>query len=747
MSEVNTTKLKLIRDEVLKLGNVKNFFIRPNIPADKVGRAIENYCRSNTVPGDVEALFDDTVSGSAKDGFIITADSLLMHGASSGPKFFSFNDIQSVKLIDKNIFINGEIGMGIDLLFAKDCSRVSQLIIKIAEISNNEQRNELDSLVGNTASMANGERFSFSEGFWQGEVTPHIDGPGEPASPSSTHIGPDSNSTDESIARKSSVTSRYGEGTIAERSYPISLVMDDAEISVVDSKVEQMLDWSKSRQAEAEQLILDSTRLLACTGDRMDRLSNQGFFKRCWSRFSGDAAALERANTADLIQIQKIGLRYINMISEQQILMAHSLLSLQNNLLTLAVKEEETRGIITLLAQRTLDRFENLESRTDHLEISSNLHGWLLGLDEREYDTRIPSENMRLFQIINDFYHIKNDFWNFNDLMFLRKSLRIVKLDPKRKISINTFIERLVDDIYTQENGFNRFNLMLNHHKPETIENFSLFSVNQISSPVFLTIHGINYHYNDRLNVVETLSDDMSISQNEALKRLIRKSIKDLNVDLDYEFSLAETAIEILGCLRLSNLLSQSTNEYKDKEDIKINYDFQSDNDSQLNNDSETDDDLESSISDLSNSLDELANMMKEFSNQKPDIETIIEKHRKNSKILTDLYFRPDIPLKKLLNAISKYGGDTSPEDVIMLYDNTLWGGAREGLFCTENTIFIHENLEVPCSFDFWMIDTIKAKNSDVIIDDRKCLHVLGDSANAWAIAEFLRDIFHIVKD
>jgi TPR repeat protein len=351
----------------------------------------------------------------------------------------------------------------------------------------------------------------------------------------------------------------------------MSLAMTDKEITVIDNKVEQMLDWAKTRQVEAEQLTLDSARLLSCTGDRMDQLSNQGFFRRCWSRFSGEAAGMERATTADLVQTQKIALRFINMVSEQQIIMAHTMLSLKNNLLTLAVKEEETRNIVALLAQRTLERFEKLEKRVDQLEISSNLQGWLLGLEERDYDERIPTENMRLFQVINDFYTIKNDSWNYNDMMFMRKALRTVKLDPKKKLSLNNFIDKLVDEIYTQNIGFNKFNEFITFHQPLEIDDYSLFAINEISSPIFVSIHGLNRQYKDRLDVVEILSDQMNISIHEALKILLRKSIENLNVNLNYEYPLAEAAVEILGCLRLaSNLFTNTPEIYHDSVAINL---------------------------------------------------------------------------------------------------------------------------------------------------------------------------------
>jgi hypothetical protein len=350
----------------------------------------------------------------------------------------------------------------------------------------------------------------------------------------------------------------------------MSLAMTDKETTAIDSKVEQMLDWAKSRQAEAEQLSLDSARLLSCTGERLDRLVNQGFFKRCWSRFSGEAGTIERANTTDLVQIQKTALRFINMVGEQQVLMAHSMLTLKNNLLTLAVKEEETRHIIANLALRTLERFEKLEKRVDQLEVSTNLQGWLLGLEERDYDERIPTENMRLFQVINDFYAIKNDCWNYNDLMFMRKALRTVKLEPKRKMSLNVFIENLVDEIYMQDIGFDKFNEFIMYHKPIELNDYSLFAINEISSPLFVSIHGLNNNYKDRLDVVETLIEQMSIPIDKALKILLRKNIENLNVNINYEFPLAEAAIEILGCLRLTAHLTNYSHSITEQPNLPI---------------------------------------------------------------------------------------------------------------------------------------------------------------------------------
>lgn len=337
-----------------------------------------------------------------------------------------------------------------------------------------------------------------------------------------------------------------------------NLAMTQSEEKSIDSKVEQMMDWAQSRQIEAEQLALDSARLMACTTDRLDRLSKQGFYKRCWSRFNGDANAMERANVNDVIQMQKMAFRYVNMLQEQQLLMAHSLLSLKNNLNSLAVREEETRNLIALLAQRTLERFEQLEGRVGKLETSSNLHDWLFTLEERDYEEKIPTDYMRLLRIINDFYEIKNDNWNNNDLMFMRKAIRTVGLNPKEKVSINTLINKLADEIQSNQVGFDTYDKAITLFAPDGMSNYSQFAIDNVSSPVFATLHGLNTHYRDKMDAVEALQDSLSISTSEALKTLLRNGIKSMNVNLDYEFPLAETAIEILGCLRLSNYIYQS---------------------------------------------------------------------------------------------------------------------------------------------------------------------------------------------
>ncbi len=59
------------------------------------------------------------------------------------------------------------------------------------------------------------------------------------------------------------------------------------------------------------------------------------------------------------------------------------------------------------------------------------------------------------------------------------------------------------------------------------------------------------------------------------------------------------------------------------------------------------------------------------------------------------LFVAPDIPFKKLHNAIEDYAPKVHRRDVVALYDGTLMGSAKDGaLFLADRVIFQNNNLE-----------------------------------------------------
>ena len=339
--------------------------------------------------------------------------------------------------------------------------------------------------------------------------------------------------------------------------------MTEAETREIDSVVEQMINNLQRNQALTEQMALDSVRLLSCTEDNYKKLQNQGFFKRCWSRMSGAAGKLERENTHSLIEMQKIGYRYINMLQQNQLLAAHSILTLKNNLNALAVKDVETQKLIADLANATNERFLALERRLDECETNANLHGWLLTLEERELDTLYPTPHIRMLEVINQFYQNKSDNWNNNDLLFMKKALRTVGIDPKQIYSIKDFISSLMKEIIS-EKQFNLYEEELNRY---TGSDNSQFIIEEISSPIFATMHSVKSQYEDRMESVNALIeiDALKISPLDAITKILYKKIEGLNVNIEYASPLAESAIEILGSMRLANLLEKEKTEEKEE--------------------------------------------------------------------------------------------------------------------------------------------------------------------------------------
>ncbi|WP_404343040.1 hypothetical protein [Vreelandella venusta] len=54
------------------------------------------------------------------------------------------------------------------------------------------------------------------------------------------------------------------------------------------------------------------------------------------------------------------------------------------------------------------------------------------------------------------------------------------------------------------------------------------------------------------------------------------------------------------------------------------------------------------------------------------------------------VFVKPKIPAKKLLNALS-YAPGVNPDDVLILVDDTVFGGAKDGFLVTQEAIFCHE--------------------------------------------------------
>lgn len=392
-----------------------------------------------------------------------------------------------------------------------------------------------------------------------------------------------------------------------------------------DAQFDELMAWAERHTVEAQQLAMDSTRLLGCTGDRLQELQDQGFFKRCVRRLSGKTGEMERANMNDLISLQKNAFKYIDILQERQALQAQTMLVIKNNLNLLTnevtnirsdlnkafdeigknrelinetinevnknremiyknrqyiietakatientrmiykIGEQtqkntqeiiETRIMVAELAKRINARFNNIESRTADLEISNSLQGWLLGLEERRYEDRYPPTIFRLLRVINDFYSIKNNNLNINDILFMKKAIRIIGLDPNMMWSLRDFIDNLVDEILLHDPEILQYSDLLDECAQYGITNYSEFVFKKISSPIFETLHTLKLKYIDRDNLIYQIQESINITRREALKKILFSDISKLNINLDTKLSIGDMAIEILTCMYLAEAL------------------------------------------------------------------------------------------------------------------------------------------------------------------------------------------------
>lgn len=330
-----------------------------------------------------------------------------------------------------------------------------------------------------------------------------------------------------------------------------------SECGAIDATLEGKLAWAKAGKAEAEQLALDASRLLCCTENRLEEYAGQGFFKRCWFTLSGKTGALERANQADLVGMQKHAWRYINLLQERDLMLAHSMITVKNNLMTLAVDKDDMKQEITRLADKVYDRFIALDERIKDIEVSQNIHAWLLTIEAKDYDEKYP-DNIRLLRVISDFYTLKPNAWTVTELQYLRKAIKDVGLSPKKKINISSFVNGIIGEI--DASGYQTFSNIMSSGEVSDLD--SEFIMDNISAPAFSSLHQIKDHYTSSSRVIRSLQKKLEISHAEAIQHVLADFIEEAGIDTSQEVPLHDLATELLSCLSLACRLSgANTNE------------------------------------------------------------------------------------------------------------------------------------------------------------------------------------------
>lgn len=104
-------------------------------------------------------------------------------------------------------------------------------------------------------------------------------------------------------------------------------------------------------------------------------------------------------------------------------------------------------------------------------------------------------------------------------------------------------------------------------------------------------------------------------------------------------------------------------------------------------------------------------------------------------------YFAPKIPVKKLSGALESYGQGIDPEDVLVVIDTTVFGGAREGMLLTESGIRTKDLASSPTRWKWQDVRQIEISGSDLYINARKTADCM------MAESKELKPLFFVVQE
>lgn len=344
------------------------------------------------------------------------------------------------------------------------------------------------------------------------------------------------------------------------------------ELAQIDQQLDPLLALAGTQVEKTQQLALDATRLLSCTEGRFREYQSKGFFRRCWYTLSGKTGALKRATLSDLVEMQKISWRYLNLLQERDLMLAHSIITVRNNLLTLAVQEEETQKAITQMANRIHDRIVSLEQQVGKPEVATQIHSWLLTLDTYEYDEWFPPHT-RLLRVVRDFHSIKGSDWNLQEIKYLQTAIMKVGLEAKQNVSLDAFVNELIDEI--EQISLHQYRSLISLPQNGCGRPIpSEFVFDNVSVPFYTALYRILEDYSGSSATIEVLSDQLKVNPKEALKQVLMTFVNRAGIDTNVTIPLWDLAVELLTCMGLTVALSRlpATGNFEALQKQKLSY-------------------------------------------------------------------------------------------------------------------------------------------------------------------------------
>lgn len=156
------------------------------------------------------------------------------------------------------------------------------------------------------------------------------------------------------------------------------------------------------------------------------------------------------------------------------------------------------------------------------------------------------------------------------------------------------------------------------------------------------------------------------------------------------------------------------------------------------------------------NNLESVQEESQDQSNKSLISDEIKDILRETSFSSNRLFLVPEIPYSKSANVVDSYAMNIDVDEIILLYDDTALGGAKDGFIITNDRIYAHQFLMQPVSIKINEIDFITVSEHDFLINgEKKFTASLLDDHNMKKVKEFIeklcelknKDIPQIDKD
>lgn len=128
----------------------------------------------------------------------------------------------------------------------------------------------------------------------------------------------------------------------------------------------------------------------------------------------------------------------------------------------------------------------------------------------------------------------------------------------------------------------------------------------------------------------------------------------------------------------------------------------------------------------------ELENLKSELENNKRELKRNARLMHFSGILDNNVYIAPNIPQSKLDGARRSYVPFYIDEDdILVLVDDTAFGGAGDGFVITHDAVYSHEIFMDPVTVYFHKFSEIKYNKNEIYIDGKKACHVCLPSAKA----------------